>query len=100
MVRGIRWCARFAREPPANHQHTSGVRNGSVMVREWFDFATRRVPQLQVELMKDQSGRGVTVAFVKGDEEIADPAERNVQRPRVFYRREVEAQPLVVAKPK
>jgi WD40 repeat protein len=73
--------------------------DGSVMVREWFDFATRRVPQLQVELMKDQSGRGVTVAFVKGDEQIADPAERNVQRPRVFYRREVEAQPLVVAMP-
>ena len=73
--------------------------DGRVTVREWFDFATRRVPQLQLELMKDaQAGRGVTVAFVKGDEQIADPAERNVQRPRVFYRREVEAQPLVVAK--
>jgi hypothetical protein len=74
--------------------------DGSVMVREWFDFATRRVPQLQVELMKDQAGRGVTVAFVKGDEQVTDPAERNVQRPRVFYRREVEAQPLVVGKPR
>jgi WD40 repeat protein len=74
--------------------------DGSVMVREWFDFATQRVPQLQVELMKDQSSRGVTVAFVKGEEQITDPAERNVQRPRVFYRREVEAQPLVVARPK
>jgi len=73
--------------------------DGSVMVREWLDFATRRVPQLQVELMKDQSSRGVTVAFVKGDEQIADPA-KNVQRPQVFYRREVEAQPLVVARPK
>jgi WD40 repeat protein/uncharacterized caspase-like protein len=73
--------------------------DGRVTVREWYDFATRRVPQLQLELMKDaQAGRGVTVAFVKGDEQIADPAERNVQRPRVFYRREVEAQPLVVAK--
>jgi uncharacterized caspase-like protein len=74
--------------------------DGSVLVREWFDFATRRVPQLQVELMKDQAGRGVTVAFVKGEEQVTDPAERNVQRPRVFYRREVEAQPLVVGKPK
>ena len=72
--------------------------DGSVMVREWFDFATRRVPQLQVELMKDQSNRGVTVAFVKGEEQISDPAERNVQRPRVFYRREVESQPLTVAR--
>ena len=25
MARGIRWCARFAREPPAIRQHTSGV---------------------------------------------------------------------------
>jgi sulfur relay (sulfurtransferase) complex TusBCD TusD component (DsrE family) len=76
-------------------------KDGSVMVREWFDFATQRVPQMQLELMKEaQAGRGVTVAFVKGDEQIADPAERNVQRPRVFYRRELEAQPLVVAKPK
>jgi WD40 repeat protein len=75
-------------------------KDGSVIVREWFDYATRRVPQMQVELMKDaQSGRGVKVAFVKGEEQIADPAERNVQRPRVFYRREREAQPLVVAKP-
>ncbi|MCU1245116.1 MAG: hypothetical protein JWN02_1026, partial [Acidobacteria bacterium] len=76
-------------------------KDGSVLVREWFDFATQRVPQLQVELMKEaQAGRGVHVAFVAGDEQIADPAERNVQRPRVFYRREVEPQPLVVAKPK
>jgi WD40 repeat protein/sulfur relay (sulfurtransferase) complex TusBCD TusD component (DsrE family) len=76
-------------------------KDGSVMVREWFDFATQRVPQMQLELMKEaQAGRGVTVAFVKGDEQISDPAERNVQRPRVFYRRELEAQPLVVAKPK
>ncbi|HMH96046.1 MAG TPA: caspase family protein, partial [Bradyrhizobium sp.] len=76
-------------------------KDGSVVVREWFDFATQRVPQMQLELMKEaQTGRGVTVAFVKGDEQIADPAERNVQRPRVFYRRELEAQPLVVARPK
>jgi WD40 repeat protein/uncharacterized caspase-like protein len=75
-------------------------RDGRVIAREWFDYATRRVPQMQVELMKEaQSGRGVKVAFVKGEEQIADPAERNVQRPRVFYRRELETQPLVVAKP-
>ncbi len=74
-------------------------KDGSVIVREWFDYATQRVPQMQIELMKETSGRGVKVAFVKGEEQIADPAERNVQRPRVFYRREVEATPLVVARP-
>jgi hypothetical protein len=74
--------------------------DGQVVVREWFDYATLRVPQMQIELMKEaQNGRGVKVAFVKGEEQIADPAARNVQRPRVFYRREVEAKPLVVAQP-
>jgi uncharacterized caspase-like protein len=75
--------------------------DGQIVVREWFDYATQRVPQMQLALMKEaQSGRGVKVAFVKGDEQIADPAERNLQRPRVFYRRETEAQPLIVARPK
>ncbi len=75
-------------------------KDGKVIVREWFNYATQRVPQMQVELMEEaQKGRGVKVAFVKGEEKITDPAERNVQRPRVFYRRELEAQPLVVAKP-
>ncbi|HEV7486053.1 MAG TPA: caspase family protein [Thermoanaerobaculia bacterium] len=74
--------------------------DGQVVVREWFDYATLRVPQMQIELMKEaQSGRGVKVAFIKGEEQIADPAARKVQRPRVFYRREVEAKPLVVAQP-
>ena len=73
-------------------------KDGSVIVREWFDYATQRVPQMQIELMRETNGRGVKVAFVKGEEHIADPAERSVQRPRVFYRREREARPLVVAK--
>lgn len=73
-------------------------RDGQVFVREWFDYAARRVPQMQVELMQEAQGkRGVKVAFVEGEEQIADPAERNVQRPRAFYRREAESRPLVVA---
>ena len=75
-------------------------KDGRVIVREWFDYATERVPQMQEELMVEaQKDRGVKVAFVKGEEQIADPAKRNVQHPRVFYRRELEAQPLVVARP-
>lgn len=74
-------------------------KDGQVIAREWFDYATQRVPQMQAELMNEAGGRGVKVAFIKGEEQIADPAKRNVQHPRVFYRRELEAQPLVVAKP-
>ena len=38
------------------------------------------------------------IVFVPGEEKVSDPLKRNVQRPRVFYRREVEPQPLVVEK--
>lgn len=73
-------------------------RDGQVFVREWFDYASRRVPQMQVELMREaQEKRGVNVSFVQGDEKIDDPAERSLQRPRVFYRREADPRPLVVA---
>jgi hypothetical protein len=41
----------------------------------------------------------LNIAFTDGEQLIADPEKRSVQRPRVFYRREMEANPLVVAKP-
>jgi hypothetical protein len=68
-----------------------------VNAREWLDFATERVPQMQEEKMKQS--RGLGIAFVEGEQKVADPEKRSVQRPRVFYRREMEANPLVVAKP-
>jgi hypothetical protein len=75
-------------------------KDGEVVAREWFDCATERAPQMQIELMREaQAKRGVKVAFVKGEEQIDDPAKRNVQHPRVFYRREGEAAPVVIAKP-
>jgi WD40 repeat protein/sulfur relay (sulfurtransferase) complex TusBCD TusD component (DsrE family) len=75
-------------------------KDGAVLAREWFDYATERVPQMQLELMQEaQAKRGVKVAFVKGEEQIADPAKRNLQHPRVFYRREGESSPVVVARP-
>jgi len=37
--------------------------------------------------------------FTGNDAKAKDPKQRNIQRPRVFYRRELEARPFVVAKP-
>jgi WD40 repeat protein len=49
-------------------------KDGEVWVREWFDYASTRVPNMQLD-------------------------ERHfTQTPRMFYRRESEARPLVVAK--
>jgi WD40 repeat protein/uncharacterized caspase-like protein len=74
-------------------------KDGSVNAREWLDFATERVPQMQEEKMKQSRGLGLNIAFTEGEQKIADPERRSVQRPRVFYRREMEINPLVVAKP-
>jgi len=77
----------------------SEPKDGVLIAREWLDFATERVPQMQEEKMKQARGMGLEITFTEGEQNIADPQKRSVQRPRVFYRRELEANPLVVAKP-
>jgi hypothetical protein len=57
------------------------------------------VPQMQETKMKEGRGVGLEIAFTEGEQKVADPEKRTVQRPRVFYRRELEANPLVIAKP-
>ena len=81
--------------PIADNQPKDGV----LIAREWLDFATERVPQMQAQKMNEGRGVGVAIAFTEGEKDIADPQKRSVQRPRVFYRREMEANPLVIARP-
>jgi WD40 repeat protein/uncharacterized caspase-like protein len=70
----------------------SSPKDGVVIAREWLDFATERVPQMQEEKMSQGRGVGVEIVFVEGEK-------KSVQRPRVFYRRELETNPLVIVKP-
>jgi uncharacterized caspase-like protein len=72
-------------------------RDGFVLVREWFSYVTRRVPEMQEARMRQASQGGRQLAYVEG-EENSEAAKRNVQRPRIFYRRELEAQPFIIAK--
>ena len=74
-------------------------KDGHVVLREWLDYATDRVPRMQEAKMKEGRGLKHAVAFVEGEEKVEEVDKRNVQRPRVFYRREPESQPMVVAKP-
>lgn len=76
--------------PVADTQPKDGV----VIAREWLNFATERVPQMQEEKMAQGRGLGIQqeITFVEGET-------RSVQRPRVFYRRELETNPLVITKP-
>jgi WD40 repeat protein/uncharacterized caspase-like protein len=77
----------------------SEPKDGVLNAREWLDFATERVPQMQETKMKEGRGVGLAIAFTEGEQTIAEPEKRSLQRPRVFYRRELEANPLVIAKP-
>jgi len=74
--------------------------DGQVELRHWLDYATQLVPQLQLALMQEAQKQGRGFSVIDGEEkEIASPEQRSLQRPRVFYRREPEAQPFLVARP-
>jgi len=76
----------------------SDPKDGQVWVREWFDYASTRVPNMQLEKMKAARGVGLNLSFVAGEERVPVLERRATQTPRVFYRRESEGRPLIVAK--
>jgi hypothetical protein len=61
-------------------------RNGQVFLKEWFDYATERVPRIGRE--KNQTGKQLV---------DVDADELRVQRPRVFNMRAGGAERFVVA---
>jgi WD40 repeat protein len=71
-------------------------KDGRVLMREWLDYATERVPQLQVEKMMQGRSAGKELAFVEGDE-AQELLKRSLQRPRAFYRRDIPV-PLIAIK--
>jgi hypothetical protein len=80
---------------------------GRITEREWMNYAVDQVPLMQLEEMKKRNlemqrskfgVRSPQLVFVAGDNGTIDPEKRNLQRPRVFYRRELEGRPLIVAK--
>jgi WD40 repeat protein len=73
-------------------------KDGTITLRKWLDFATLEVPKLQMDAMWDANRRGFPIAVVEGEQRIDNPKNRSLQQPRVFYRREPEAQPFVVMK--
>ena len=61
----------------------SDPKDGQIVVREWFDYATTRVPNMQLEKLKAARDLGIG---------------RVTQTQRAFYRRESEDRPLIVAR--
>ncbi|HEX8148632.1 MAG TPA: caspase family protein [Pyrinomonadaceae bacterium] len=72
------------------------ARDGRIVVREWFDYAAERVPHMRIEQLMQKRGLKLGSAVPTADRVNA---EEGVQRPRTFYRRELETHPLVIAKP-
>jgi WD40 repeat protein len=72
--------------------------DGAVIMREWLDYAADRVPQVQIDQIKQAGERGINLSFSEAERGLGSKR-RIVQHPRVFYRRELEARPLVVAGP-
>jgi len=73
-------------------------KDGQIELREWLDYAVRRVPQLEEQIIADAHGRKKKIAFVDQEHAIKESEERRLQHPRVFYRREPESQPFIIAK--
>ncbi len=69
-------------------------RNGRLMPQEWLDYATERVPEMQEQKLKQDRGKGTPTAFVENEEQAPEARRRGLQRPRVFYRRDMPV-PLI-----
>jgi hypothetical protein len=70
-------------------------KDGTILLREWLDFAAEIVPGLELDELHQP--RNMKLVFVGGEENLA-PEKRSLQRPRVFYRRELELLPLIVGR--
>ena len=62
-------------------------RDGDIFLKEWFDYANQRVPEIR---RMRQRGRKELVEVERD--------EQNVQRPRVFYTREMGAKQFLIAR--
>jgi WD40 repeat protein len=68
--------------------------DGQLLLREWFEYASRRVALIREEeisnLTKAEQAKKLT--------EVTVVKTGGTQRPRVFYRKQIEQQPMVVAR--
>jgi hypothetical protein len=75
---------------------SDAAQNGVVELRPWFEYATHRVPELEGMLLADPKLK--CRAFGTGDNPCTTTAGER-QHPRMFYRREPETSPFVIARP-
>lgn len=71
-------------------------KNGAIDLREWLNYATEEVPRMQQQnSLEALRGRGRYITFAGDGKGPKDPRS-NLQRPRIFYRRELETTPFII----
>jgi hypothetical protein len=73
-------------------------KDGQVVGREWLDYATLRVPQIQVEELKQARSAGRSLSFGSETRGVTGGSD-SAQHPKLFYRREIESKAWVIANP-
>lgn len=71
-------------------------RNGQVVVREWLNYATDKVPRMQEAKYKDKTKEASRILKRQNAARLTPKVKPEAQRPRAFYRRETETQPMVI----
>jgi uncharacterized caspase-like protein len=74
-------------------------RDGQIYLREWLDYATGRVPQMQASGERERRILEQEETPKDGTR-TASATVDDVQRPRAFYRREQDATPFIIARSK
>ncbi|HMV46628.1 MAG TPA: caspase family protein [Blastocatellia bacterium] len=72
-------------------------KDNQVLMREWLDYATAKVPRMQEEKYQAKLKEAERI-LRRSNAMVKVKAKPDAQRPRVFYRRETEPQPLVITK--
>ncbi|MDQ3011577.1 MAG: caspase family protein [Acidobacteriota bacterium] len=71
-------------------------RDGRVLLREWLDYAGDKVPRMQEKKYQAERER---ILKRQNASQAKGKVKPEAQRPRLFYRREADAQPLVITQP-
>jgi WD40 repeat protein/uncharacterized caspase-like protein len=71
---------------------------GDLTERSWLEYATNRVPELQTQIKTDVTDVAQSRSLKKRDVSFEPAENTDMQRPRLFYKREMDIQPLIVAR--
>ena len=72
-------------------------RDGKIVDREWLSYATRRVPEMQLETLEQFKAQGRSLGF--GQRGVDGSEAATSQRPKVFYRRGLDVSSWIIDEP-